>query len=89
MQLDKIVEKAEQYFVDVVENGSDQALFIAGYVQGHFSLGLAKLQSCQTQSAEQLKAIIDKNLDQAFADKELEEPDQQQSRKLVATLFSR
>jgi hypothetical protein len=88
MQLEKTVEKAEQYFVDVVEDGSDQALFIAGYVQGHFSLGLAKLQSYETQSTEQLKAIIDKNLDQAFADKELEEPDQQQARKLVETLFS-
>jgi hypothetical protein len=88
MHLEKTVEKAEQYFVDVVEDGSDQALFIAGYVQGHFSLGLAKLQSYETQSTEQLKAIIDKNLDQAFADKELEEPDQQQARTLVETLFS-
>lgn len=88
MQLEKIVEKAEQYFVDVVEQGSDQDLFIAGYAQGHFSLGLAKLQSYEMQSAEQLKAIIDKNLDQAFADKELEIPDQQQVRKLVVSLFS-
>lgn len=88
MQLTQIINNAEQYFVDVVEKGSDQSLFIAGYVQGHFSLALAKLQAYERKSAEQLKAILEASLDKAFADKELEEQDQQQSRELVEQLFA-
>ncbi|MDP5130681.1 MAG: YfcL family protein [Paraglaciecola sp.] len=89
MQLSHLISKAEQYFVDVVDSGSDQDLFIAGYVQGHFSLALAKLQSCDDKSAEQLTIILDNSLTQAFADNELDLDDQAQCRKLVEQLVSR
>jgi hypothetical protein len=87
MQLTRTVSTAEQYFFDVVEKGSDQELFIAGYVQGHFSLALAQLQAHENRTVEQFKNIISVNLDQAFAAQELELKDQLQARALVEQLF--
>lgn len=88
MQLENIINRAEHYFVEVVESGSDQALFIAGYVQGHFSLALAQLQACEQKSASQLKNLLNANLEQAFAAKELETTDQLQCQELVERLFA-
>ena len=88
MSIEKITVRAEHYFIDVVEKGIDQQLFIAGYLHGHFSLVLATIVQQDIQSPEQFKAILLASLDKAFAQKELDEQDQVETKTLVEQLFS-
>lgn len=88
MDLENLVEKAEQYFSEVVESGSDQQLFIAGYLQGHFFLVLAQCQQSQNDSTIAFKALLLESLEKAFAKKELEPQDQRQVVDLLEALFS-
>lgn len=88
MSIEKIKVHAETYFTEVVEKGSDQQLFIAGYLHGHFSLVLATIMQQDIQSPEQFKAILLASLDKAFAQKELDEQDQVETKTLVEQLFS-
>ena len=87
MSLANMLAQAEQYFMDVVDQGSDQQLFIAGYVQGHYSLSYAKLQQQAEQSVAGFKQLLLASLAQAFAKSELEAEDQQQAYALVDQLF--
>ncbi|WP_340679420.1 YfcL family protein [Paraglaciecola sp.] len=88
MTITTIIAHAEAYFSDVVDKGSDQQLFISGYLQGHFTLVLATVVQQNIQSAEQFKAILLASLDAAFAKHELEIPDQIETKALVEQLFS-
>jgi hypothetical protein len=88
MTITTIITHAEAHFSDVVEKGSDQQLFIAGYLQGHFSLVLATVMQQNIQSAQQFKDILLASLDNAFAKQELEIPDQIETKTLVDELFA-
>ena len=88
MSIEKIQRHAERYFTEVVEKGSDQQLFIAGYLHGHFSLVLATVDQQNIESTEQFKAILLESLESAFAKKELEPQDQIETTLLVQQLFS-
>ena len=88
MTITTIIAHAEAYFSDVVEQGSDQQLFISGYLHGHFSLVLATVAQQNIQSAEQFKAILLTSLERAFAKHELDVPDQIETTALVERLFA-
>ncbi|WP_296053021.1 YfcL family protein [uncultured Alteromonas sp.] len=61
----------------VVDHGSDDELFIASYLQGHFAVEARKLELDETASVEKLSHIMQQSLEQAFANNELEPADQQ------------
>ena len=88
MTITTIVEHAETYFSDVVDKGSDQQLFIAGYLHGHFSLVLATVAQQNMQSVDQFKTVLLASLENAFAKQELEPQDQIETKTLVDQLFS-
>lgn len=80
--------KASDYFVQavetidsaldgVVDHGSDDELFIASYLQGHFAVEARKLELDDSASVEKLNDMMHQSLNQAFANNELEPADQQ------------
>ncbi|MCC2605904.1 YfcL family protein [Planctobacterium marinum] len=71
-----LVDNIQLKFDQVVEQGSDQDLFVAGYLSGHFSLVVSQCQLQGQESIEALNQGMLASLDKAFADGELEETDQ-------------
>ncbi|MFA3789756.1 YfcL family protein [Aliiglaciecola sp. SL4] len=76
-QLEAFIQQAESQLDAVVDNGTDDELFIAGYLHGHFSLVVSQALSSEQASIETLDKLLCANLDSAFAQKELEPEDQQ------------
>jgi len=72
-----LVDNIQYKFDQVVEQGSDQDLFVAGYLSGHFSLVVSQCQLQGQETVEALNLGMLASLDKAFADGELEETDQQ------------
>ena len=69
------IEKALNAFV---ETGTDEELFLSGYLHGHFSLVVSQAQLSQQTSPEQLDQRMQESLNEAFQAGELEEQDQRQ-----------
>jgi hypothetical protein len=92
-QLQQAIVKADDYFLDIVEQGSDHALFIAGYLQGHYFIVLAQAQLAETSSDSHtslgdFKARMHSNVNKAFANHELESADQHAVSDLIEQLFA-
>jgi hypothetical protein len=92
-QLQQTIVNAEDYFLDIVEQGSDHALFIAGYLQGHFCIVLAQAQLAEKSpdscvSLSDFKGMMHSNVHQAFANHELESADQHAVSDLIEQLFA-
>lgn len=87
------VQASKHYFDDiafierkldsVVDEGSDDDLFIASYLQGHFAVESRRLEAHADSTLETLMQVMQTSLDQAFENGELEESDQS----LVLTLW--
>ena len=78
---------ADQSFIDavmhienqldnVVDHGSDDELFIASYLQGHFAVISRPLEMEQNATIDLLDATVKESLQQAFENNELEADDQ-------------
>ncbi|GAB2686267.1 YfcL family protein [Aliiglaciecola aliphaticivorans] len=76
-QLEEFIQQAESQLDAVVETGTDDELFIAGYLHGHFSLVVSQALSSEQANIKTLNKLLTENLDSAFAQKELEPEDQQ------------
>jgi hypothetical protein len=89
------VKQTFDYFVDAVQNeldkvvqhGSDQQLFIASYLTGHFSLLHSQGKSNDDYSLQAADDYMLSSLNMAFANKELADADQQQVMGLWQQLF--
>ncbi|MCU7555944.1 YfcL family protein [Alteromonas sp. ASW11-19] len=79
------VHNIEQSLDDVVNHGSDDELFVASYLQGHFAVISKQLEMQADATLDKLDAAMQDSLDAAFANRELE-PDDQQA---VAALWAR
>ncbi len=79
------VNNIEQSLDDVVNHGSDDELFVASYLQGHFAVVSKQLEMQADATLEKLDSAMQESLDAAFANQELE-PDDQQA---VAALWAR
>lgn len=73
---ERFVTQTEQALDAVVDTGSDQQLFIASYLHGHFSLVSAQLVTAGCFDLDELDLTLNSSLQRAFADNELEEADQ-------------
>ena len=73
---ESIVDKIQDYMDSMVDEGSDQDLFIAGYLSGHFSLVVSQCQLNGNQTREELNKVMGESLQSAFSNGELEETDQ-------------
>ncbi|MCY7296571.1 YfcL family protein [Alteromonas sp. a30] len=67
-------------FDDVVDSGNDQELFIAGYLNGHFSLIASQCINAKAFTLAALDEKLQQSLDTAFDNNELEIEDQTQVR---------
>ncbi|GAA6185199.1 MULTISPECIES: YfcL family protein [Alteromonadaceae] len=76
-QLENFIQQAESQLDGVVETGTDDELFIAGYLHGHFSLVVSQALSSEQANIETLDTLLSENLNSAFEQKELEPEDQQ------------
>lgn len=78
LSFDQYIEVIESQFDAAVENGSDQELFMSGYLNGHFSLVVSQCEQSNNTSAQACNEAMLGSLQQAFDKKELEPEDQQQ-----------
>jgi|TARA_R110002111_G_scaffold20353_2_gene48701 hypothetical protein len=77
-ELTLFIQKTEDYLDQVVENGNDQELFIASYLQGHFAVAAGQSQVRHMTQVRQLDELMNTSLDAAFDNNELAVDDQQQ-----------
>lgn len=70
--------KVEHYLDSIVDTGTEQELFIAGYLHGHFSLVVSQIESDGNDDKQRLDSAMLNSLQQAFEQGELEQDDQQQ-----------
>lgn len=72
-----LIDRLQVQFDGVVETGSDEELFISGYLNGHFSLVASQCINEQLFSTEKLNEKMQASLSTAFDSGELEPVDQQ------------
>ncbi|GEA06645.1 hypothetical protein KUL42_14060 [Alteromonas sp. KUL42] len=82
------IAKIESALDDVVNHGSDDELFIASYLQGHFAVESRQLEMQQDATLTLLNTKMCNSLESAFANNELEAEDAKQVRALWERLFS-
>lgn len=71
-------DKVQALFDSMVEEGSDQELFISGYLNGHFSLISSVCFNAQELSLAALDSRMQASLQEAFNNGELQSADQEQ-----------
>ncbi|ASD69063.1 YfcL family protein [Pseudoalteromonas piscicida] len=76
MSLVEYVEKAQQFFDELVDRASDDELFAGGYLRGHFDLavGYAQVEEADL-SIEELNAKVESSLVKAYRNGELNDDD--------------
>lgn len=72
------VERANQFFDDLIEHANDDELFASGYLRGHFDLqvGYAQVDNLEL-SCEDLNELVEKSLVTAYRNGELTEQDRE------------
>ncbi|MEN8769683.1 MAG: YfcL family protein [Glaciecola sp.] len=81
----EFIDGVEQDLDNIVVNGTDDELFISSYFHGHFSLAVSMVPDASENSLNSLDDILTQNLTDAFANQELDKPDQ----KKIWTLWQR
>ncbi|MFT2092429.1 YfcL family protein [Paraglaciecola sp. 2405UD69-4] len=76
--LSEFTDQVEQYLDNVVQHGTDEQLFIASYLQGHFAVVAGQSSLEQFTEISQFNELMEQSLHKAFTAKELEEDDQKQ-----------
>ncbi|NSY33457.1 YfcL family protein [Pseudoalteromonas sp. JC28] len=76
MSLVEYVEKAQQFFDELVDRASDDELFAGGYLRGHFDLavGYAQVEEADL-SIDELNAKVESSLVRAYRNGELNDDD--------------
>ena len=82
------IAKIEASLDDVVNHGSDDELFIASYLQGHFAVEARQLEMHADASLALLDEKMMISLNNAFNNKELEGDDAAQVKQLWSRLFN-
>tara|TARA_R110001632_G_scaffold8686_6_gene34462 strand:+ start:73785 stop:74093 length:309 start_codon:yes stop_codon:yes gene_type:complete len=86
---DDFVDSTQAYLDSVVIDGSDQELFIASYLTGHFSLVGSNALGLDDFSLDTLNTYMLKSLENAYAKNEVLGQDQIEVSALWEKLFSR
>ena len=86
---DDFVDSTQAYLDSVVIDGSDQELFIASYLTGHFSLVGSNALGLDDFSLDTLNTYMLKSLEKAYAKNEVLGQDQIEVSALWEKLFSR
>ena len=84
----KAIAEFEASLDDVVNHGSDDELFIASYLQGHFAVEARQLEMREDASLELLNEKMLSSLESAFKNNELESEDAKQVKALWARLVA-
>jgi len=82
------IAKIEASLDDVVNHGSDDELFIASYLQGHFAVEARQMEMQEDATVDKLNQKMLESLDNAFANNELESEDALQVKALWARLVA-
>lgn len=82
------VNVIEHKLDSVVDTGSDDELFYASYLQGHFSVVASLLLQTNEPSMLDLNAKMQTSLNNAFENNELEKPDQHHVLNLWENMFT-
>ena len=71
------VEQIQAFMDSMVDDGSDQELFVAGYLSGHFSLAVSHCELTDARTITELDNSMRNSLQNAFDNDELQANDQQ------------
>ncbi|SEA56681.1 YfcL family protein [Alkalimonas amylolytica] len=72
------ISAVADYFDQMIPTASDDELFAAGYLRGHFDLAVGTLEvAAEPFSQQDLLAQVDRSLTQAITNGELNSADQQ------------
>nr|WP_297347712.1 YfcL family protein [uncultured Glaciecola sp.] len=84
-------DKMQAHLDSFIADGSDQELFIASYLHGHFDVAVANVEKLIEQGQDNpiltLQATLDAQLQKAFDNKELSSVDAEQVTGLFNSLF--
>lgn len=84
-------DKMQAHLDSFIVDGSDQELFIASYLHGHFDIAVANveklIESGDNNPLASLQQILEKQLIDAFENNELSTLDAEQVTQLFNTLF--
>ena len=84
-------DKMQAHLDSFIATGSDQELFIASYLHGHFDVAVAYVEKAIEQGESDpistLKSKLEQQLQNAFSNNELSESDAKQVNELMVTLF--
>lgn len=75
---ESLLDEMQLQFDSVVDSGTDQELFISGYLSGHFTLVASQCCLNGLTTLKQLNEQMLLSLQTAFSNGELESDDQQQ-----------
>ncbi|MCH8536841.1 MAG: YfcL family protein [Alkalimonas sp.] len=76
-QSDQFVDEVSGYLDQMIPTATDDELFAAGYLRGHFDLAVGTLEVAAAPFAKpEVLAQVNDSLSQAIANGELSEPDQ-------------
>ncbi|MEO9944700.1 YfcL family protein [Paraglaciecola sp.] len=76
--LAEFTKQVEHYLDNVVQHGTDEQLFTASYLQGHFAVVAGQSSLEEFETITQFKELMEQSLNKAFAANELEADDQKQ-----------
>ncbi|WP_414827870.1 YfcL family protein [Alteromonas sp. H39] len=82
------INQIEDALDNVVDHGSDDELFTASYLQGHFAVIARQLEMEPDATIDRLDSEMRHSLNQAFANQELEGDDQGAVTRLWSRLLS-
>lgn len=88
-RFDEFVDSTQIYLDGVVVDGSDQELFIASYLTGHFSLVTSNALALDDYSLKAIDTYMQTSLEKAYANNEVEGQDQVQVSALWQSLFAK
>tara|TARA_A200000113_G_C8642081_1_gene282903 strand:- start:130 stop:423 length:294 start_codon:yes stop_codon:yes gene_type:complete len=84
----KAIAEIEASLDDVVNHGSDDELFVASYLQGHFAVESRQLEMREDATIGMLNDKMVESLNEAFANNELESEDAKQVKALWERLVA-
>ena len=72
-QIETFIEYVETSLDKYIDSGTDDELFVSGYLHGHFSLIASRALQQSNPDIELINAMLTTSLEKAFANNELDQ----------------
>jgi len=76
-QIERFIEQIENSLDNYIDAGTEDELFVSGYLHGHFSLVVSKALQQPKRNVALVQTLLINSLEKAFANNELDQEYQQ------------